>query len=153
MDKSKIFGLVEKALERLYKYQNYMIQNKVHERSIVFWFGIYMYELLNKSSFSEYRIDLDYNRNHADPKKTKKFPKGIYPDIIIHRHGENNHNLTVIEFKTWWNPKNSKDIEKLKEFTDSNGDYKYQFGMSIILRKDEPEIHIIQNGTITEAIR
>lgn len=37
----------------------------------------------------------------------------VYPDFILHKRGSNDFNILIIEFKTWWNPQNDEDIEKL----------------------------------------
>lgn len=150
MNNTELFKLVNNALERVYKHHEYLIKNQVHERSIVFWFGIYLYELLQhkENKYAEYNLDFEYNKNHSDPKSTEKFSDGTYPDIILHKRGSKEHNLLIIEFKTWWNSDNSRDLMKLRDFTHPTGDYKYKYGLSIILEKDKPIIIPLQKGEI-----
>jgi len=150
MNNMELFKLVNKALERVYKHHEYLIKNQVHERSIVFWFGVYLQELLQhkEKEYAEYNLDFEYNKDHSNPKRTKNFPHGTYPDIILHKRDSNEHNLLIIEFKTWWSPDNSIDLRKLRDFTDSDGKYKYKCGLSIILEKDEPNITVLQEGEI-----
>lgn len=150
INNTELFKLVNNALKRLYKHHEYLIKNKVHERSIVFWFGIYLYELLQhkENKYAEYNLDFEYNKNHSDPKRTKKFRKGTYPDILLHKRDSNEHNLLIIEFKSWWRPDNKKDLMKLGDFTHPTGDYKYKYGLSIIFGKDKPIITVLQRGKI-----
>jgi len=150
MNNTELFKLVNNALKRLYKHHEYLIKNKVHERSIVFWFGVYLHELLQhkEKEYAEFNLDFEYNKNHSNPKRTKNFQKGTYPDIILHKRGSNEHNLLIIEFKTWWSQDNSRDLMKLKDFTLPDGKYKYKCGLSIILGKDKPIITVLQRREI-----
>jgi hypothetical protein len=84
----------------------------------------------------------------CNPKKTENFPDGTYPDILLHKRGSNEHNLLIIEFKTWWSPDNSRDLIKLKDFTRPDGKYKYKCGLSIILGKDKATIIPLEKGEI-----
>ena len=82
-------------------------------------------------------------------KKTKNFPRGTYPDVVVHQRGSNEHNLCLIEFKTWWNNRTENDIRKLKDFTDENDKYKYGIGFSITLNRDAPYIQTVEKGRIS----
>ena len=150
MNNTELFKLVNNALKRVYKHHEYLIKNQVHERSIVFWFGVYLYELLQhkEKEYAEFNLDFEYNKNHSNPKKTENFPDGTYPDILLHKRGSNEHNLLIIEFKTWWSPDNSRDLMKLKDFTRPDGKYKYKCGLSIIFGKDKATIIPLQKGEI-----
>ena len=79
-----LLGIVWDALNKVYDEHMYLIENRVSERSIVFWFGIYFYELIKETSFSEYDLDVEYNRNLREAKKTRHFKHGTYPDLILH---------------------------------------------------------------------
>lgn len=150
MNDTELLNLVDTALERVYKHHEYLVKNQVHERSIVFWFGVYLHELLQykEKEYAEYNLDFEYNKNHSDPKRTKNFQKGTYPDILLHKRGSNEHNLLIIEFKTWWDADNKRDLKKLRDFTRPDGKYKYKCGLSIILEKDKPIIIPLQKGEI-----
>ena len=150
MNNTELFKLVDNALEKVYKHHEYLIKNQVHERSIVFWFGVYLHELLQHKGkkYAEYNLDFEYNKDHSNPKRTKNFQKGTYPDILLHKRGSNEHNLFIIEFKPWWRSDNSRDLRKLRDFTRLDGNYKYKYGLSIILRKDEATITVLQKGEI-----
>ena len=96
--KTEILTMINEALNKLYECDSYLINNKVNERSIVFKFGYYFQCLLNESSFSSYNLDCEYNKNYSDPKRTVSFPKGTYPDIVVHKRGSNEANLLLIVF-------------------------------------------------------
>ena len=72
----KIVKLVVSALERVYADHHYLIENRVSERSIVFWFGISLYELLNGTEFENLDLDVEYNRNLLGVKRTQHFEQG-----------------------------------------------------------------------------
>ena len=111
-------------------------------------FGIYLNELLKDTEYSKYDLDFEYNKNHSNPKKTVNFPKGTYPDMILHKRGSNEFNILIIEFKAWWGSDNSKDLLKLRDFTDVDGVYKYTLGLSIVFGEDEPIITKLREGVI-----
>jgi hypothetical protein len=148
MNDTELFGLVNNALKRVYNHHEYLIKNQVHERSIVFWFGVYLHELLQHTKYEKYNLDFEYNKNHSNPKRTTNFPKGTYPDILLHKRDSNKNNLLIVEFKSWWNPDNTKDLKKLSDFTHPNGDYKYKYGLSITFGKNKPIITPLREGEI-----
>ena len=141
---TSIKRLIEKALDKLYKedYNSLICLNhKKHigERACVFRFGIYFSQILKREKqFKEYNLDCEYNRNYDDPKR-KNNGDLIIPDIILHKRGNNDNNIVVIEFKGWWSDVKSQkdDIYKLKELVDPCGKYKYQYGYSIKLNNVE----------------
>lgn len=139
-------SLVNQALDMLYEKDMHLIMNRavnsrgkderhhVGERSIVFRFAHYLQNLIDgNGNFQEYNLDCEYNRNGAECKALPSFPYGTYPDVIIHQRGSNEHNLLVIEFKTYWNRDIKIDKKKLFEFTDPSGRYKFKKGISFLL--------------------
>ena len=143
-DRTSIKRLIEKALDKLYKedYNSLICLNHekhVGERACVFRFGIYFNQILKREKqFKGYNLDYEYNRNYDDPKRRNNGNLMI-PDIILHKRGNNDNNIVVIEFKGWWSDVKSQkdDIDKLKELVDPYGKYKYQYGYSIILNNVE----------------
>lgn len=143
-DRTSIKRLIEKALDKLYKedYNSLICLNHekhVGERACVFRFGIYFSQILKREKqFKGYNLDCEYNRNYDDPKRRNNGYLMI-PDIILHKRGNNDNNIVVIEFKGWWSDVKSQkdDIYKLKELVDPYGKYKYQYGYSIILNNVE----------------
>lgn len=153
-DKLKLLDcLIHEALDMLYEKDMHLIMNRavndhgrdekhhVGERSIVFRFAHYLQNLIdNQPALSGYDLDCEYNRNGAACKALPSFPNGTYPDVIIHKRGSNEHNLIVIEFKTYWNRDTLNDQRKLYEFTDPNGQYKFDKGISILLGKKREQV-------------
>ncbi len=154
--------LLNDAISDLYKFDSYLIIHlgisgneteniHVSERSIVFRYGIYLQDKIKKTVFENYNVDCEYNRNR-DSKKTYPGDKGkihgCYPDFIIHKRGTNDDNLLAIEVKTWWNTDTKHDEDKLRYFTNQTSDYKYEYGLSITLGKDENSVKMkwFQNG-------
>lgn len=75
----------------------------------------------------------------------------IIPDIIVHKRGNNDDNLIVIEVKPWWNDKSKafiKDENKLAYLTNYNNQYKYKYGFSLIINKnrEDTEVKIFIDG-------
>lgn len=140
---------INKALLDLYRQDKYLIVHNssgilshVSERGIVFRFGIYFEKYLRQSSvFNQYHIDVEYNRNYDEKKKLPSFSNGAYPDLIVHKRGSNEYNLLVIEFKTWWHNNSIEDFKKIREFMAPNGQYKFRFGLSIVLNQDKAELN------------
>lgn len=152
MERDKLENIIKQALDRLYKNDSYLIFNRpagstkdchVSERGIVFRFGLYFYELLNEIDndfFNELSLDVEYNRNFYEMKTLYSFTNGTFPDMIIHRRSSNDCNFLVLEFKTWWNKDNSRDIQKVSGFMDTKQCYRYKYGATIFLDKNLVEI-------------
>lgn len=130
----------KEAICEFYKKDYELIKNNCNERSMMFRIGIYLYEYMKvHNSLNEYDLDCEYNRKGTNIKTLDE--QNIIPDILIHKRGDDNMNLLVIEIK-----KSGKSIEndkeKLKKLTDTNGDYKYSLGLEIVLC--EKSFYIIQ---------
>lgn len=134
--------IINDALEWLYDEDILLIQNRTHERSIAFRFGLYFDNLFLDSTFGkdeDLTIDFDYNRNGGNVKNMEGFSEihGIFPDIIIHHRGFNDKNILVVEFKGTWNRNNSArkdDFRKLEGFTHREiNDYQYGLGAFVDL--------------------
>lgn len=136
--------MIKQALECVYQDDSYLIFNNDRdhcgERAIVARFMIYFHALLNASEYKHYNLDCEYNQNMGNPKSLPSFENGTYPDIILHKRGSNDHNILIMEFKTWWNSNQNEDIRKIKEFMAPKGQYKYKYGCTILLEKDKYEI-------------
>ena len=145
--KEKIRDLLEKACKKIYKEDRYLIDNRVCERAIVFRLGIYIQRIISKDAeLKFYDLDNEYNRNRQDSKRIPGFENGTYPDLIIHKRGSNKNNMVIIECKTEWNDDIDRDIQKLREFINITGEYKYKYGVSTIFRRNTVEIRILEYG-------
>lgn len=144
------------AMEMLYRKDQFLLANEhgnTSERSIVFRFAHYLQmELYNDVYFSCLNLDCEYNKNQYDLKRTIQFSNGTYPDLILHKRGDNSNNYLIIEFKGYWNEDCNSDKEKLKDFTSKEQCYRYKMGLSILFGEtiDNTKITIIKNGEIAE---
>ena len=112
-----------KALNRLYEGNYYLIKHNCCERSIVFRLGVCLDNILKNYG---YNVDCEYNRIGIKPKSL--IGKRLnYPDIIVHKRGDDRNNALVVEVKT---PRDSdrehfnNDKIKLEGFT-SEPPYEY----------------------------
>lgn len=136
---------VNKALELVYQKDRALITHQANERSIVFRFGLYLYEIIKNSNFSDFDIDVEYNRNGYDAKRIPSRPNGSYPDLIIHCRTSNECNLLVLEFKTEWSNQNQQDDEsKIRDFMNKDGEYKFRYGATILIKEDDFNINWIE---------
>lgn len=148
---------IKSALDLLYRNDRYLIwhlvedgsgtEAHVSERACVFRFGVYFDFLFRQRIPYYYHIDVEYNRNLENVKTvshkgTLEREQACIPDFIVHRRGNNEHNLLVIEFKTWWNSDQQNDQEKIKLLMDEAGKYKYRFGVTVLFGKNRDQCSI-----------
>jgi hypothetical protein len=131
----EVKNIIEKALDKLYTEDLFLISASVNERSIAFRLGLYIEQLKNENTvFKNYHLDSKYNKNKDKFKKTPAKPNGAIPDLILHKRGNNWNNLMIIEIKRPNNYRGrNQDIQKLIDFTNKQGNYKYEIGIFIIL--------------------
>jgi len=144
----RIWNNLKLGLDMLYENDQYLISieggHHVSERSIAHKLGCCLSNLIN-----EYNVDCEFNRNLDAVKKIGK--DDVIPDIVIHKRGSNKDNLVVIEVKPWWNRKKEdfiNDENKLLYLTDSNYQYKYKYGLSLIIKlnREDTEVKIFIDG-------
>jgi hypothetical protein len=134
----EIKNTITSALAEVYSKDFSLIQEKAHERSIVFRFGLYFSDLISQTSFgtdTNLTIDVDYNRNIGNVKTTAVSNRShrILPDFIFHHRGCHDKNVLVIEFKGHWSNE-GRDDQKLKDLTNQkNHVYHYCLGVFILL--------------------
>jgi len=147
-DFSKIKKLVENCLEIFMKNDIFLLEVDADERTISHRLAFYL-----QSEIPEMHVDCEYNREGFEIKKISNpkwaKPRGIYPDIIVHKRGENPNNILVVEIKKQENREIENDEIKLKEFTSDS--YGYHFGLLIIFNtkensKTRPTLRWFSNG-------
>ncbi len=132
---------VNRAVNKLFKNDNYLLHSNANERSMSHKFAEYL-----QQEFPEWNVDCEYNRDlHGNIKRINEWrnrylkepeandtdAKTVYPDIIIH-HRNSRNNLLVIEIKKSTNSdQGESDIEKLKMFIEENGGLNYHYGLFI----------------------
>lgn len=58
-------------------------------------------------------------------------PSRVFPDIIVHRQEDGDHNLLIIEIKmSWKNSRKDDDLAKLQKYLE---ELRYQFGLYLEL--------------------
>lgn len=169
---NKFYDELEKmvgiALDELYTKDKYLITHEpvdlsvscdghVSERSIVARFAIYLQmQLYENNGLKDYNLDVEYNRNMDRPKglpKTAWRDNGAYPDLIIHKRGNNSGNILVVEFKTHWNREKegiTADINKLQAFM--KAPYFYENALFVMFNTDAPKPFWIDDGTTGKEI-
>jgi hypothetical protein len=97
----------------------------------------------------EYHVDCEYNRDGFDVKRLELSQREatdsdieavtVFPDIVIHLRGTNEHNLLVIEIKKASSSISSAyDIKKLKAF---HHELHYKYAVHVIIgRRSKSEI-------------
>lgn len=154
---------LEKAIDRLFVNDFYLIQNAAHERSITHMLARHLVNL-----FPDYDIDCEYNlditnlkgryakrkeiqvlideleniKKHIKDSPDKSIneygeiivPLNIYPDIIIHKRGTNKFNTLIIELKKSTNDDtNSIKLDDLKLQAYTSQRLQYRLGAYINL--------------------
>lgn len=130
--------LIESSLLDLYHNDKNLIERRASERSLTFKFAHYFQNHMKDTELSYYDVDCEYNRDGYGVKQI--YGTSVLPDFILHKRGNNDNNILIIEFKTWWNPNNDHDIKKIKFMMHPDIKYGYQYGCSITLNKDAGDI-------------
>lgn len=133
MTREQVESAVQAALRDLREHDSHLLEFDVAERSITARLAHYMIPL-----FEDYAVDVEYNRHGIDPKKMAEHvattcqqcrDRLVVPDIIVHRRGDNERNLLVVELKKSTNSKTrTLDRNKLKAY---KHELNYKFGALI----------------------
>lgn len=132
MTKDEIHTRIKLGLYMLVHNDRYLMEKDLHERTITHKLANY-YEKL----FRDWDVDCEYNKNVDVAKAIHNEHHGchnIFPDIIIHRRGNNDSNLAVIELKKTTNDNEDgrkNDISKLSELVKGPYNYKYAYSIDI----------------------
>lgn len=145
-----LFTSLMEALKDFYDHESQLIEFKVSERALTHKLAEHL-----QKRFKEYNVDCEYNKIGKDPKRVQnliaqmklsgkcnadcdtctKNKCVIFPDIIVHRRGEDD-NLMVIEAKTGWSrEKRSNDLKKLTALIESD-EFKYKLGVALRFFED-----------------
>ena len=140
-----LFTSLKESLQDFYDHESLLIKYKVSERALTHKLAEHL-----QKRFKEYNVDCEYNKIGKDPKrvidlivqmklsgkcnaKCNACPNNkcvIFPDIIVHRRGEDD-NLLVIEAKTAWSEENQfNDYNKLMALSQSH-EFKYKLGVAL----------------------
>ncbi len=139
MDKEELNSRLTRAIESLFKVDMHLLNVNSSERSITHRLA---YHLTHE--FSEYDVDCEYNRDGFDIKRLEINSQQtsseedeavtVFPDIVVHKRGNNKSNLLVVELKKASSTKNSNhDIQKLKAF---RKELHYTYAAHVIVSKN-----------------
>lgn len=150
-EQQRLIALLQTAIQEAYSENRPLFScsegtRRGLEQAFVFRTGVYLFNLLRETGFSDLDLDSEYNKNHGHIKSTERFPKGIRPDLILHRRDSNEENKIAVEFKGWWNSKIAEDLEKLEDLTNQRGNYRYLIGVFVRLRETGAEFRYFING-------
>ena len=138
--------LLKLAIDKFYQNDAILLKKGVKgiERSSVFRIGIYLQEFMNKfSEFDNLNLDCEYNKKDIYAKDL--YGQNKNPDLIIHKRLQKNNKM-IVEFKGWWNHRDSEDIDKLEKFTLQDGDYGYQLGVFVKLNEGNYTLQYFKDG-------
>lgn len=135
----EIRNILETAISKFNENDVYLIENDLSERCICSRLAFYIQLTLMTSRFSEYTVDVEYNRGAKGKDKSPKalHDKKIVVDLIVHKRGQSEYyrldNLFCVEMKK----SNSRygynnDKARLKDMIDYDYGYNYISGYMVI---------------------
>ena len=130
MEWTDLNARVKCAFDALNHYDLLLLQNDAHERTVCARLAMYL-----QAVFPGYDVDVEYNRHGFDPKRLQEIPNCknhdslVYPDVVVHRRGNDDSNLLVMELKKSTNTEpRDCDRTKLKCCVDA---FKYDFAVLV----------------------
>ena len=137
----------------LYRRDRELLEVDVNERSITHKLAEYL-----QFEFPCWHVDCEYNRRGSEVKRLREiFSRScrldpaneeaisVFPDIIVHRR-RTNYNLLVIEVKKVAGRGDTRDVEKLKAFTQAP-EYTYNYGLFLKIGPiDDLELKLYEKG-------
>lgn len=155
MDIDKLLLLLDAAIKEFYAKDEYLIQERVNERTCVARIAHYLQNMLDKDeAWRDLKADCEYNRqvseeesaNNCACEEEKYEMETIYPDLIIHHRGYNDKNLLVVEFKHACNDSEKnrkKDIDKMKDMINDPQKH-YKMGVYACLDRQRYTFQILR---------
>lgn len=145
-EQTYLVNLLEEAIQRVYREERFLLKFAQEERTgleqaFVFRTGIHLNNLLCGTPYKTLDLDSEYNKILNSTKKSRRFPNGIRPDLIIHKRNSNKENKLVAEFKGWWNNNVDEDFRKLEDLTSPDDNYHYSIGVFVKIGKDRPDCY------------
>jgi hypothetical protein len=140
-NEEEVFRKVKAALTMFFQKEKALLDNNASERSISHKLAEHL-----QQQFPLLKVDCEYNR-HGDAIKKLQYghvesistddleAKTVFPDIVVHKRGNDESNLLVIEIKKSNSGQHhGPDQEKLKAFTGNQ--YRYEVGLFLLLDMD-----------------
>jgi len=144
LKQQNILEVLKNAITNFNQSEQYLIKNDLSERCICAKFASYIEKALVDSPFSDYVVDVEYNRGYdsKDYASKKLDGKKIYADLIVHKRecdpNTGFDNLFCIEMKKEYvKPDLTSDLERLTIMTNQYRKFKYRAGFMIMVRADK----------------
>ena len=133
-------AIVQNTINYFNQNETYLISRDVSERCICSKLASYLEKAINGTEYSEYSVDVEYNRGleERDPKSLGG--KKIVVDIIVHKRGRQygSGNLICIEMKKGYkHPWLAPDKDRLSKLTSREYGYHYSAGFMILAEADK----------------
>jgi len=150
-EQAYLIEVLRNAINAVYQEERFLLRfaqgdREGLEQAFVFRTGVHLSNLLNETPYAALDLDSEYNKNHGKAKTSRRFRKGLRPDLIIHRRDSNEENKLVAEFKGWWNNDVKNDFEKLEDLTDPNDNYHYLIGVFVRIDRTKATYRYFING-------
>jgi len=98
-------GAVDASTQAVWDHDKHLLATDASERSLTHQLAIYL-----SHHFTNYQVDCEYNRDGFSVKRLALHERTgiqddsvdavtVFPDVIVHRRGHNDHNLLVVELK------------------------------------------------------
>ena len=136
---------VTEALSSFNASERYLILRDLSERCICAKLMSYLEKAIAASKFSDYVVDVEYNRGSRGNQYAIKKLRGrnIVVDLIVHKRGysienDSDNNLICIEMKkAYKRPDMTADMDRLRLMTDCQYGFGYKAGFMIVAVADE----------------
>ena len=139
----KILELLRHAVERFNENEQYLLQHGLSERCICSKFSMYLERALADSDYSDYTVDVEYNRGmEGNPYAAKRLDDGnIVVDLIVHKRGDDEQygfdNSFCAEMKKGRGAARLRsDKERLRNMTDPRWGFDYKAGFMLVIVND-----------------
>ena len=143
-EQKQIFDIVLKSIDNFNLNEQYLISRDVSERCICAKFANYLEKSILDSQFSEYVVDVEYNRGSKGNEYAAKMlhGKNIVVDLIVHKRGFSEeigfNNLICIEMKKGYKRVSlASDKNRLRILTDDKLGFCYQAGYMLVAYADK----------------
>jgi len=131
---------VRQAVQQLLWRDRYLLEIDIREEAVSHCLAIYLGHL-----FPLHDVDCEYDKSVEGHKHNLITGRDIRPDIIVHRRGNNDRNLLVIEVKK----KPCIDDSDSCKAGDCMRDYDYAWAVCISLQPDKARLQWQGQGVIS----
>jgi hypothetical protein len=123
---------ITESLNLFMNHHGYLVEIDVSERAITHKIAEAFEGMFGASA--GYDVDCEYNRVRGHRIKCGNNGRRVYPDIVIHRRGQQNDNILAVEVKKRKAGTKAiiRDQKKLEEYV--RGQLRYKYGLSVVFR-------------------